>query len=95
MAVYVDDGKAPYRGMLMSHLCADTTEELLEMADRIKVARKWIQNPGTHREHFDICQSKRALAVGFGAEEVSARELARRNQAKLGHAEPGLFGENA
>lgn len=59
VGVYVDDGKEPYRGMLMSHLCADSTEELLAMADRIGIPRKWIQCSGTYREHFDVCQSKR------------------------------------
>jgi Protein of unknown function (DUF4031) len=82
MGVYVDDMKAPFRGMLMCHMSADSTEELLAMADKIKVARKWIQYPGTYREHFDICLSKRALAVSYGAEEVTQQKLARRNLAK-------------
>lgn len=94
MSVYVDDGKAPYKGMMMSHLCADTTEELLAMADRIRIARNWIQHPGTYREHFDVCQNKRWLAVSYGAEEVSGRELVRRNWAKIGGPSlPSLFGE--
>lgn len=96
MAVYVDDMKAPYRGMLMCHMSADTTAELLAMADRIKVARKWIQAGGTHREHFDICQAKRALAVSFGAEEVTQREMARRRLAKgVRETTPSLFGGDA
>jgi len=82
MAVYVDDmWKYPlgyFRGMKMSHMVADSTEELLAMADRIGVQRKWIQNPGTTREHFDICYSKRLRAVAFGAVEISMRELAGR-----------------
>ncbi len=82
MSVYVDDGKEPFRGMIMSHMCADTTDELLAMADKIGIARKWIQHKGTYREHFDVCQSKGKLAAGFGAELVSRRELVRRNLAK-------------
>lgn len=62
--------------MLMCHMVADTREELLAMADRIGVARKWIQSPGTPREHFDICKSKRILAVAAGAKECGWRELA-------------------
>lgn len=86
MSVYVDDMQAPYRGMIMCHMSADSNEELLAMAANIGVARKWLQNGGTHREHFDICLSKRALAVRFGAEEVTSRELVRRNIAKArGH----------
>ena len=75
MAVYVDDMKAPYGRMVMCHMIADTTEELLEMADRIGVARRWIRDEGDAHEHFDIAMSKRALAVEYGAREVTMFEL--------------------
>ena len=78
MAVYVDDMRAPYGRMLMCHMGADTTEELLAMADKIGVARKWLQCPGTVREHFDIALSKRLLAVINGAREVTQREFVMR-----------------
>ena len=45
MAVYVDTMEAKFGNMIMCHMMADTTEELLEMADKIKVNRKWIQHP--------------------------------------------------
>ena len=67
MSVYVDDERMPYGRMFMCHMLADTTEELLEMADKIGVHRKWIQYPGTPKEHFDICLSKRAKALEMGA----------------------------
>lgn len=76
MSVYVDDMKAPFRGMFMCHMIADSSEELHAMADRIGVARKWVQHPGTPREHYDICLAKRALAVKAGAIECTMRELA-------------------
>jgi hypothetical protein len=75
MAVYVDSMFAPYRGMKMCHMVADSRQELLDMVDKIGVDRKWIQNKGTPREHFDIAASKRKLAVSFGAVEVTRREL--------------------
>lgn len=82
MSVYVDDMyKYPigeFRSMKMSHMVADSTEELLAMADRIGVARRWLQNAGTDREHFDVCLSKRTAAVRAGAIEVSMRQLCRR-----------------
>jgi Protein of unknown function (DUF4031) len=78
VTVYVDDAFILYRGMRMSHMIADTTEELLEMVDRIGVQRKWIQYPGTHREHFDIASSKRDLAIAAGAVGLSTRELGRK-----------------
>lgn len=79
MPVYVDDMKAPFGNMVMSHMWADTDAELLAMAARIGVNRKWIQGHptlsfGKHRNaswvHFDIAQSKRALAVKLGAIET-------------------------
>lgn len=76
MAVYVDSMRAGYGRMIMCHMVADTTDELLAMADQIGVARRWLQDAGTHREHFDVCQSKRAQAVKVGAVEVSMREVA-------------------
>lgn len=82
MAVYVDDMQAAYGRMKMCHMAADTTEELLAMADQIGVARKWIQFPGTPKEHFDIALSKRALAVKAGAIEVTTMQLGRIRRAK-------------
>lgn len=69
--------RAPYRGMVMCHMLADTTDELLAMADQIGVQRRWLQNPGTWREHFDISQSKRRLAIRAGAVEIDRKRLAR------------------
>jgi hypothetical protein len=76
MTVYVDDMRAPFGRLIMCHMVADTREELEAMADRIGVQRKWIQYPGTHREHFDIALSKRALAVTAGAIEITVRDTA-------------------
>ena len=77
MTVYVDNMRAAYGRMKMCHMIADSTEELFAMADKIGVQRKWLQSAGTHREHFDIALSKRALAVQAGAVEVTMRELGR------------------
>jgi hypothetical protein len=76
MSVYVDDMRAPFRGMIMCHMIADTTEELLAMADRIGVARRWIQ-PGRVGcpHHFDICLSKRKQAVAAGAIAVGQHDF--------------------
>ena len=76
MTVYVDDMyKYPigqFGRMKMSHLMADTHEELVEMADKIGVQRKWIQyeGQGRYREHFDIAKGKRELAIKHGAEPI-------------------------
>jgi len=76
MSVYIDDMKAPYGFMKMSHMIADTVEELHEMADNIGIKRKWFQGQASF-PHYDICQSKKKEAVDcFGAIPVTQRELA-------------------
>lgn len=85
MAVYIDDFNAPFGRMKMCHMIADTTEELLEMVDKIGVQRKWIQHAGAYGEHFDISLGKKALAIENGAIELGARDLARMMQKRPGH----------
>ena len=80
MAVYVDDMRAPFGRMIMCHMIADDDAELRAMADRIGVQRRWHQYPGTPRSHFDICLSKRALAVAAGAVEIESIMLERRRR---------------
>ena len=77
MPVYVDNMKAAYqpahrpgRKYVMCHMLADSIAELHEMADKIGVARKWFQG-----DHYDICMSKRVLAIQFGAVEVEIRQI--------------------
>ena len=75
MAVYVDDMAAPFGRMVMFHMVADTDDELHAMADRICVARRWHQKPGTPHSHYDICKAKRAQAVAHGAVEIDRAGL--------------------
>ncbi len=78
--IYVDDMyKLPlgkFNRMKMSHLIADTTEELLTMVDKIDVNRKWVQYERTPQEHFDICMTKRKMAIENGAKEITVRQCA-------------------
>lgn len=93
MTVYVDDmyrySIGEFGNMKMSHMVADTTEELLAMADKIGVQRKWIQYRGTYKEHFDIAMSKRELALRCGAipitfHQCGLMDMRRRVEGKLG-----------
>lgn len=77
MSVYVDSSKHDYKGMTLCHMVADSPGELLAMARRISLPEKYLQNQGTWKEHFDVCKSKRKLAVLSGALEVISRELGR------------------
>jgi hypothetical protein len=77
MAVYVDDMRAPFGRMVLCHMLADSDEELHAMADKIGVARKWHQKPGTTHSHYDIALSKRKLAIHFGAKEINRSQVAQ------------------
>lgn len=75
MTVYVDDmfmaAKVANGNHSVSarwcHMFADSREELDAMADRIGMKRSWIQNPGTHKEHYDVTETRRAAAIAAGA----------------------------
>lgn len=74
--VYVDTMQADYKPThrkgvtyVMSHMIADTEEELHAMAARIGVARKWYQG-----DHYDITQIKKAQAIKYGARLISWRQ---------------------
>lgn len=82
--VYIDNFNCPYRGMLMCHMIADSTEELLKMVDAIGVNRKWIQAAGTYQEHFDICLAKKKKALALGAKEITTRELSKMTLSRKG-----------
>jgi len=81
MPVYIDDAYIPFWRMKMCHMIADTPEELHAMAKKIGVARKWFQNKPRF-PHYDICMSKRKLAVENGAREVTTMELVRISKRK-------------
>ena len=63
--------------MRMSHMVADSTAELLAMADRIGLDRRHLQKPGTSDEHFDVSLGMRGAAVLAGAKEVTMRDVAK------------------
>lgn len=74
MSVYVDSMRAPYRRMIMCHMMADTASELHAMAAKIGVARKWFQAYAS-TPHYDICLSKRGLALAYGAIQLDRNGL--------------------
>lgn len=78
MAVYVDDMFANFGRMKMCHLIADSHEELMAMAATIDIQSRWLQHPGTSKEHFDVSMGKRALALQHGAQAITWKELAEK-----------------
>lgn len=79
MSVYVDDYRGRFRGMIMSHMTADTLEELHAMADAIGLKREWFQDGST--PHYDVTLSKKQLAIKSGAIKETWRERAKRRLA--------------
>ncbi|MFI8616522.1 DUF4031 domain-containing protein [Acidovorax sp. NPDC077693] len=84
MAVYVDDMYLSPAGqmgrMKMSHMLADTDEELHSMADKIGVARRWWQSPEkTSGSHYDIAMGKRTQALAAGAIAITWRQAGAMN----------------
>ncbi len=71
MAVFVDNtrGRHFHRGRVLrlSHMIADSPEELRGMADRIGLRAEWLQRPGTPHEHYDVTDSMRIRAIAVGA----------------------------
>ncbi len=90
MSVYVDDmyryPLGQFGRMKMSHMVADTSAELIEMAKKVGLNPRWIQHAGTSHEHFDVSMSVREKVVAAGAKEVTMRDLAvmRRNNRIFG-----------
>lgn len=83
MAVYIDAPKWQLGRMLMCHMVADSIEELHKMADAIGVSRRHFQNQ--RLPHYDICKSKRALAITRGAIEASSKTIVLKSKALLKH----------
>lgn len=79
MTVYVDNMRRParpvgYRGRgtpNWSHMLADSHGELLTFAQQLGLNISWIQNKGTHREHFDVTDTIRTAAIKAGAKAIS------------------------
>ena len=83
--IYIDDFNASFGRMKMCHMLADTQEELIEMAEKIGVNKKWIQDAGSYNEHFDNCLSKKKKAIELGAKEITLRGLAEILVKRPGH----------
>ncbi len=90
MAVYVDEireypkdaikGSAKCWGQRWSHMWTDgPVEELHAMAAKVGLRRSWFQDKLRH-QHYDLVPSKRALAVKYGAVEISYAEWYKKNK---------------
>lgn len=76
MTVYVDDMKRPAtigrgRPAIWSHLFADGPTELADFARQVGLRPEWLQNAGSHREHYDVTLTVRQLAISLGARAIT------------------------
>ena len=75
--IYVDSPIFPFRGQMYCHMATDgDLNELHQMASRIGLKPSWFQNKPGH-PHYDLAPSKRALAIKYGAMEVSSIDMIR------------------
>lgn len=79
MSVFVDPimshgGSSTFRWRKSCHMYADNLEELHYMAYRIGLKREWFQNV-TRLPHYDLTESRRVLAVKYGAVETDRRHV--------------------
>lgn len=74
MAVYVDDAKIPFGRMKVSHMIADSEEELHRMAANIGMQRSWFQSKASW-PHYGVSLTRRQMAIDLGAKPISQREL--------------------
>jgi hypothetical protein len=75
--VYVDNMRAPFRGLRLSHMIADTDEELDAMGAKLGLNPAWKQ-----RNHYDVSESMRKAALRFGAQMISVQDGARKVHAQ-------------
>lgn len=73
MPVFVDKAANTLGRMKMSHMLADTEEELHAIAQYVGLRREWFQNHGT--PHYDLCQTKKRRAIAAGAIEIGRCEV--------------------
>lgn len=74
MSVYIDKAKNKYYRFTMSHMIADTPEELHAMAAKLGLMKKWFQDDASV-PHYDIAQTKKMQALALGAVELGRREF--------------------
>lgn len=79
----IDYGRGPNGHKVWCHMMSDGgIDDLHAMAARIGLRRSWFQNKPGH-PHYDLTPSKRALAVRYGAEQVSSVEMIERYRASV------------
>lgn len=84
VSVYVDEPFVVSRGERWAHLTADSRQELHAFAARLGLLRQSFQTtPGKPwKDHYDLTESTRELAVRMGAIAESSRAGVERRKAR-------------
>lgn len=75
------DREAAKAGVRRRVFCAsladvfEDRDELHAMAQRLGLQRRWFQVSRSGMPHYDICQTKRAQAIAFGAIVIDRRQM--------------------
>lgn len=76
MTIYVDELTNWGKKGTWAHMATDgPLDELHAMAAKIGLKRAWFQGGNSRHPHYDLRESKRLLAVQYGAQEVTGVEL--------------------
>src|SRR5215207_1175555 len=84
MAVYVDASRIRWRGREWYPLSADTPEELHAFAAHLGLERALFHRRPAHpwKDHYDIPEVTRQVAIGRGARPISCRDAAEMLRAR-------------
>lgn len=85
--VYVDELLFPFRGQMYCHMYSPNMPELHQMAHSIGLKRAWFQDKPDF-PHYDLSPSRRALAVKYGAKELTCLEMVELKNANTPHRHP-------
>ena len=90
MSVYLDPEiscipAGRYRWSKVTHLFADTIEELHAFAARLGLHREWFQVSRSGLEHYDLNSWRRKAAVTLGAIQCTREEAVAKWRSKRHH----------
>jgi hypothetical protein len=103
MTVYVDNWRqracVGSVDAVWSHMFAgpyDDLEELHDLAAKISLLRRWFQDKPWPKEHYDVTETRRQMAIRAGAVSITweqggqmRRDARRRNPPTPGSPRPG------
>ena len=78
MTVFIDEPRTTEfkNYSLTAHLLSDNgRDELMEFGRDLGMKKKWLHNPGTPKEHFDLFDTWIGFAIMKGAKRISRKQF--------------------